>query len=136
MKIDVENPNPGATFYFDENDKKGGHITVRVLSAAKLEEITNKCRQKRIEVKGSPPTRFEYLDFKKGGEKKEFELTWDYCLVGWDQVVDANNQQITCTPENKVSLMRESPVFSTFVMGCVAKINIAMKLNKEDLEGN
>jgi len=136
MKIDLKNMNPGVTFYLHDADIKGGHIILRVLSGEKLEEITNRCRQKRIEVKGSPPTRFEYLDFKKGGEEKEFELTWDYCLIGWEGVVDANGVAIPCTPENKVFLMKGSPKFSTFVMSCVKKVNAEMLIYQEDLEGN
>jgi hypothetical protein len=136
MKIDLKNPNPGVTFYFDESDKKGGGITLRILSGAKLEAITNQCRQKRVEVKGSPPTRFEYLDFKKNGEDKEFELTWDYCLMSWHEVIDESGKAIDCTPENKVMLMRESPMFSSFVMDCVRKVNITNKVLAEDLEGN
>ena len=65
MKIDLENPNPGTTFYFDEADPDGGHIVLRVLNQAKLQEISNTCRIKRVEVKGNPPSRFEILDFKK-----------------------------------------------------------------------
>ena len=136
MKIDLKNLNPGVTFYFDESDKKGGHVILRILSGAKLDAITNQCRQKRVEVKGSPPTRFEYLDFKKGGEDKEFELTWDYCLMSWQKVVDEDGKDIPCTPENKAILMRESPMFSSFVMDCVRKVNIANKVQVEDLEGN
>ena len=136
MQIDTGNPNPGVTFYFDENDKEGGHIIVRVLNAEKLQEITNRCRQKRVEVKGSPPTRFEYLDYKKGGEDKEFELTWDYCIIDWSQVIDKNKKEIPCTSENKVHLMKQSPQVSGFVMDCVAKVNAAMRLKEEDLEGN
>ena len=136
MQIDLKNLNPGVVFYFDEDDKKGGHVILRVLYGAKLEVLTNQCRQKRVEVKGSPPTRFEYLDFKKNGEDKEFELTWDYCIMKWENVIDANGVQIECTPENKVLLMRESPKFSSFVMDCVAKVNIANRVQSEDLEGN
>lgn len=136
MKIDLENMNPGVTFYFDKADEAGGHIVLRVLSGKTLEKITNRCRQKRIEVKGSPPTRFEYLDFKKGGEEKEFELTWDYCLMDWQGVVDKNGTDIPCTPENKILLMKGSPMFSKFVMDCVGKVNAEMALHDEDLEGN
>jgi hypothetical protein len=136
MKIDLKNPNPGVTFYFDESDKKEGHIVLRVLNGAKLEKITNQCRQKRVEVKGSPPTRFEYLDFKKNGEDKEFEMTWDYCIMSWEKVIDGDGKDIPCSPESKVNLMRESPMFSSFVMDCVRKVNISNKIQDEDLEGN
>jgi len=136
MKIDLKNMNPGMTIYFDDEDIKGGYVILRVLSGEKLEEITNRCRQKRIEVKGTPPTRFEYLDFKKGGEEKEFELTWDYCLIDWEGVIDANGAAIPCTPENKVFLMKGSPKFSKFVMDGVRKVATALSIHGEGLEGN
>jgi len=136
MKIDLENPNPGVTFFFNEVDKSEGFIVLRVLNNQKLEEITNRCRTKRVEVKGSPPTRFEYLDFKKGGEEKEFELTWDYCIREWGQVVDAKEVEIPCTAENKVVLMRTSPPFSSYVMKCIRTINAEEEKHEEDLEGN
>lgn len=136
MKIDLENPNPGVTFYFNDEDESEGHIVLRVLSGEVLESITNRCRTKRVEVKGSPPTRFEYLDFKKGGEEKEFELTWDYCIQSWSQVVDAKGAEIPCTPENKVFLMKQSPQFSSYVMKCVREINLEAQQRDEDLEGN
>ena len=136
MKIDLENPNPGVTFFFNEVDKSEGFIVLRVLNNQKLEEITNRCRTKRVEVKGSPPTRFEYLDFKKGGEEKEFELTWDYCIREWGQIVDAKEVEIPCTAENKVVLMRTSPPFSSYVMKCIRTINAEEEKHEEDLEGN
>ena len=136
MKIDLENPNPGVTFYFNGKDKGEGYITLRVLSNEKLEEITNRCRIKRVEVKGNPPTRFEYLDFKTGGEAKEFELTWDYCIADWSQVIDAKDKEIPCTPENKVTLMRSAPKFSSYVLKCIREMSIEKEVHEKELEGN
>ena len=140
MQIDLDNMNPGTFFPFDENpvgeeEKKEG-VLLRILTAGKLEEITNRCRTKKIEVKGSPPARFEVFDFKKGGEEKEFELTWDYCIMDWVGVIDKDDKEIPCTPENKILLMKDSIRFSTFINEGIKKINAQFKVYEEDKEIN
>jgi hypothetical protein len=138
MQIDLDNMNPGTFFPFDEEDeeKKKEGVLLRVLTAGILEEITNKCRIKKIEVRGNPAARFEVLEFKKGGEEKEFELTWDYCIMEWSGVIDKLEKEIPCTPENKVALMKDSIQFSTFINEAIRKINVQHKAHEEDLETN
>ena len=140
MQIDLDNMNPGTFFPFDEEtedeEKKKEGVLMRILTAGRLEEITKKCRIKKVEVKGNPPSRFEVLEFKKGGEDKEFELTWDYCLMDWSGVVDKVGKDIPCTPENKILLMKDSIQFSVFVNSGIKEINAQLKIHEEDLEKN
>ena len=136
MKINLEEMNPATIFYFDEEDKDGGHVALRTLNGEKLEEINKRCRVRKVEVRGTPPTRFETLDFKPGGEEKEFEMTWDYCIVDWKGVVNHEGKEIPCNPENKVKLMKGSPRFSSFITKCARKLNTALDQYEEDLEKN
>ena len=140
MKIDLDEMNPGVFFPFnpnsvDEKDADEG-ITLRVMNGEKLDEINKVCRIKRTEVKGNPPSRFEFLDFKEGGEEKEFEMTWDYCIMDWKGVVDSSGKEIPCNTKNKVRLMNGSPRFSSFVSACAKKLNEVNKNYEEGLEKN
>ena len=135
MQVDMQDLNPGVFFPFDESNKKDG-ITLRVMNTKELERIFLRTQVKKVEVKGNPPSRFNYSEYKKGGEEKEYEMTWDYCLVDWKGVVDSDGKEIPCTAKTKVALMSQSHKFSTFVTACANKLNEEGRLYREELEGN
>jgi len=135
FKINLEELNPGTFFSFDKENPDEG-ITLRVLNHEALNEISKKTQIRRSEVKGDPPTRFDYMEYREGGQEKEFALTWDYCIIDWKGVVDQNGNEIPCTSENKVKLMSGSVSFSDFVVKCTRKLNEA-SINQEKVrEGN
>lgn len=136
MKINLDNLNPGTFFPFEEDNPEEGGVTLRVLTAEKLEEIFKKTQIRKAEYKGSPPSRFVFSEYKKGGEEKEFELTWDYCILDWSGVVNAAGEEIPCNSQNKILLMKGSPKFSSFITNCVDKINEAAGIYEEELEKN
>lgn len=135
MKFNLDDLNPGTFFPFDEEEPEDG-ITLRVLNQEVLEKIDKVCRVRKSQIGGNPPSRFTYLDFKPGGEEKQFEMTWDYCIMEWKGVVDNDGKPIPCTTENKVKLMKGSQQFASFVTKCAAKLNEALGVQEETLEGN
>jgi hypothetical protein len=135
MQVDMKDLNPGVFFPFDEDNEKDG-ITLRVMNTKELERIFLRTQVKKVEVKGNPPSRFTYSEYKKDGEEKEFEMTWDYCIMDWKGVIGADGKEIPCTSTNKVALMSQSHKFSSFVTSCAKKINEESKVYTEELEGN
>ena len=93
--------NVSTKFYFDENNKKAGYIEMRLMGVETLREINKRTTKKRIEYKRGQ--RFEVDD---KNEDLENELIWDYCITGWDNLVDAEGKVEKCTKENKVKYSR------------------------------
>lgn len=139
MEVNFDELNPGTFFPFDEDaetpEAKKEGVTLRVLTQEKLDEIRRKTQKKLSKIAGSPPRHITYYEYKTGGEEEEFMLTWDYCIINWHGVT-SKGQQIPCTTENKVKLMKGSPEFSGFILKCSTKLNQAMGLEEEELEKN
>lgn len=117
MQFDLENLNPGAWFDLVEGKPKDGRICLRVCNGKALEAIRAKTVKARVEYRGGQ--RFEYADIK---EDLHSELVWDYCIVDWENIQDAEGNPIPCTRANKVKLMRGSILFSRVVSGALARL--------------
>jgi hypothetical protein len=111
FQVDLDNPNPGTIFYFNEDTPDDGNITLRVCNGDALRKIEKKTTKKTEVFRRNQ--RFKDVEVD---EDLQQELIWDYCIVDWVGVVDAKNTEIPCVQENKVRLMRFSPVFSAMVM--------------------
>ena len=124
MKFDLENLNPGTWFYFvDEDDGTVSELTagvcLRIAPPAEVRRITAAC-----EKKGKTP---DLAKFDR--------LLWDYCIVDWQGIEDANGESIECTPDSKVALMGGAPDFSRFVSEKLAELR-ETQLSERDLEKN
>jgi len=106
--------NPGKWFDIGE----GASVCLRVSTNTKLRQIT-----KQSEKKGKQdPEVFE-------------RLLWDYCILDWQGLQDADGVEIECTPDNKALLMGGAPDFAQFVAERLAELREA-KLSDRDLEKN
>lgn len=130
MDFNLDNLNPGATFYFDDADPKRGSVTLRACPADVSSDMEKKTTTRRIEYKRGQ--RFEVVDRR---EEKWKELFYDYVIVGWEDV-KANGKPLECNAANKLTLMGKSPVFATFVADCLEKLNNNMLERKELVEKN
>lgn len=108
MRFDLE--NAGTWFYFDENEPEKGGVCVRVCTAEELERIEKASSKKKVEYKHGQ--RFEVKDVN---DRKYDKLLWDFCIVDWDNVQDGDGNEMQCTAENKVVIMKKSLAFSRFV---------------------
>jgi hypothetical protein len=109
-KLSMAEPNPGIWFKFDDNDPESGEVGIRPLNAAKREEIRKRAIKKRVEYKHGQ--RFEVEDVN---DDLFSELLWDYSITDWTGLVDDDGNEIPCTPEKKVFLMKNHVGFARFI---------------------
>lgn len=122
MRFDMENLNPGT--WFDLPDE--GRICIKNLSLEDSDEIRVKTVKKTVEYKNGSRYEAENID-----EKKASDMTWDKMIVDWEKIYDAKGDEVKCTRENKIKLLRGSPSFATCVMDCFKKLNIAVDAETE-----
>lgn len=130
-KFSLKNPNPGAWFSFDEADPGTGKICLRAANRATLGSIEKAHAKKRIEYKHGQ--RFEVRDVDSEGYSKAL---WDYCIVGWEGLLDDDGKKIECTTDIKYVLMTENIGFATFVGGCLDKLGEERDAIRERAEKN
>ena len=115
MKFDLNDLNPGAWFTFPEGD---GKVCLRVCDIDVLDEIRKQTVVKGVEYKKGQ--RFEFHNDNPGLER---ELTYDYCIMDWKNINDANGKPIPCDRKMKKLLMGKSVEFSSFIVECLSKLN-------------
>lgn len=121
MKFDFSNLNPGTWFDFD-NDKDGGKVCLKILSAEDSQKVRDQCIKKENIYRDGKQYINENLN-----EKLFVEMVWDICIVGWENIFDAENKPIPCTKEFKLVLMNKSVKFAEFVTG---KLNLLRELKE------
>ena len=124
MKFDLENINPGTWFDFPDGE---GRICIRVCALGDLEKIYKITRKPKIEYKRQG--RYEYEIINK---QLEDELSWDFAIVDWEEVFDADGKVIKCTLENKAMLMRKSVTFANFIATCLEDLERIMAQEDEE----
>lgn len=133
MQIDLEKLNPGT--WFDLTG--GGRICLRVCSGDDYRAIIDQAVRRKSEVVFDPKTGKPHrLISDETDERKLSELLWDFCIVDWAYIVDANGQQIPCNKEMKLLLMGRSPDFFSMVSGHLHKLRSVERQEAEDLEKN
>jgi hypothetical protein len=130
-KFSLKDPNPGTWFSFNEADPESGKICIRVMNAAKMQEITKATTKKRTEYKQGQ--RFEVAEVL---EEKRSQMLWDYSIADWERLEDDDGKPIPCTAENKAKLMLENIGFSSFVSACISKLNADIDAIRENVEKN
>ncbi len=130
-KFSLKDPNPGVWFLFDENDLNSGRICIRVLNAAKGQEIAKATTKKRTEYKSGQ--RFEVSEVD---EDRRSQMLWEYTIIDWERLEDDEGKLIACNPENRSKLMLENIKFSLFVGICISKLNAEYETQREAIEKN
>lgn len=124
--------------WFDiPNDPDNASACLRIPGLGALKKINKKTASKKTEYKklgrGNNYQRFEYDD---PDEEKREELIWDYCIVDWKDIFDADGTKLECTTENKVRLMNGSIVFALFVADSLELLTASQTEKQEDEEKN
>jgi len=128
MKIDLENINPGTWFDFSDGE---GRICLRICAIEDLELIRKQTRKKKIEYKRGQ--RFEYEEINN---RLEDDKVWDFAIMDWKGVYDADDKEIKCTKENKIMLMRQSVEFANFIAKCLEDLEKIIGQENEEAEKN
>ena len=124
--FNLKDLNPGTWF----DVEGGGRICLRVCGADKLREIRKQTVKKQKEYKNG-----QRFVFEETNEDLQSKLIWDYCIVTWENFLDAAGKPIPCNAENKSTLMGNSPFFSKIVANDMKKL--AVEENEdEELEKN
>lgn len=117
--------NPGTWFDIDG----GGKICLRVCGSDKLREIRKQTVKKKSEYKKGGRFEFDVID-----EDLQSKLIWDFCIVAWENLFDANGQQIPCNSDTKNALMGQSPAFSKIVTDAMKKLTDMESDEEEETE--
>ena len=123
MKFDLDNLNPGTWFDLDG----GGRICLHSLSTEEAIAISKKTTKPKVEYKNNQRFAYEEVD-----EDKQFSLMWDAVIVDWEGVETADRKPLECTTDNKLKLMRKSPVFARTVRGFLEKLTELEAADKEE----
>lgn len=110
MKFDIDNLNPPAWFDAPVKDDPA-RILLRIGSVEDVEKIRKKVTNRRVEYKRGQRFVVEEID-----EEALSEETWKSAILDWEGIYDSNNNPIPCTDEMKLKLMREEPIFSSWVV--------------------
>lgn len=117
--------------FFNEDKEEEGFIELRSLTVEKSKEISKKTTKTKFEFK-----RGQRFEVETVNQKLREELTWDYCIGAWENVIDDNGKEYENTKENKVLLMNNSNAFSTFVAEGLEEIDTAESDHAEVTEKN
>lgn len=123
MKFDFGNLNPGTWFDLDG----GGRICLRSLSTEEAIAISKKTTKTKVEYKAGQRFSFEETD-----DDKQFSLMWDAVIIAWEGVETADGKELECNTENKLKLMKKSPVFARMIRGFAEKLTELDAAEKEE----
>jgi len=133
MIIDLDKLNVGTWFSMEG----GGQVCIRVCAGDDYRMIRDQVVKVRSEIVFDPKTRqAQRLKEEVIDDRLLTELLWDFCIVEWKDLYDANEKPIPCTREMKSLLMGRSPKFFTFVSGCLDRLREIESAEAEALEKN
>lgn len=145
MKFDLEKSGEWFTFFESEITQNGetkyhppiadaGRVCFRISDTEAIEQIYAKTRKKTSEFVLNPKTRqmekVKSYDQTPEQERVEREMIWDYAIVAWENILDANGKDIPCTLENKMKLMN-IPQFARFAGRCLQIVTGATEAEAE-----
>jgi hypothetical protein len=131
MRFDLNELNPGAWFDVVEGKPEEGRICLRVANGEAIDDIRAQTIKKKVEYR-----RGQRFETEEVNDKLYSELLWDYTIVGWEGIADAEGKEIPCTRANKSKLMRGSLVFQRIVADNLDKLNEDLIKQQEAEEKN
>lgn len=140
MPIDLQNLNIGKRFFWPESGDAEEWVEFRLVP-----DEVNREFFKQIGIKPSRQVVFDnksrqaqiVKDFELNDKQQEqfFELTWDYSISKW-YFVTPDGDEIPCTKENKMLLMKNEPRFSVWANQCVDSMKDALQDVSKSAEKN
>lgn len=131
MKLNLEDLNPGTFFPFEEGSDDKGGVTIRLANSEILDEIAKRCTKTKFEYR-----RGQRFEITTVDEELKGEILWNYVIIDWSGLFDLQGNDIPCTKENKLMLMKKSVKFSSFVSKSVEALSEKISEYNEDLEKN
>lgn len=128
MKFNLDDLNPAAWF---DHPTENGRIQVRALSVEELQKINKKTTRTKIEYRRGQRFEVEIVD-----QEENQNLTWDYCITDWENILDQDENPMPCTLENKKLLMRKAPKFAGWVTDCLNQLGEDNSQRQEEAEKN
>lgn len=135
--FDFNNLNPTGRYYWEDNGKPTGEwVDFRLLSDKKAEELRKLAGIKQAveyrRVGKGGPQRFEFMDTKEEKVLAFLEFQIDYQIGDW-HLLNKEKKEVSCTKENKIKLVRESPIFSNWMDECLTQMGKdAIRINEEE----
>lgn len=131
MKFNLKDLNPGTKFYFDDDSPEEGYVIFRICNGTALDAIEAATTKKKYEYKKG--ARYEAVEVD---HKKRTHQIWDYCIVDWSGIEDADGVAIPCTTENKILLMSGSIQFAKFFSNSMDALNTLLSEIEVESEKN
>lgn len=128
MRFDLDDLNPGIWVDHPIHDAR---IQLRALTVEELEKIRKKTVKTKLEFKRGQRFEVDVTD-----EQESQKLTWDYCIVDWENILDGNGNPMECNTENKLLLMRRSAKFASWVTDSLAMVTDDHVERQESAEKN
>ena len=127
----------GVTVY-DDPLPSAGRVCVRSMTE-KVKELLA-IRKKKSEFVLNPESRsmerVTYFDDEDSAQTEKYSADiWDYVIVSWENLKTAKGEDIACTRENKIKLMRV-PIFNRFIARCLQLIQSSGIVAAENAEKN
>ena len=129
--IDISDEKTGSWFDMDG----GGRIQLRTMTLDALKDTRKQTVKKKVEYK-RVEGRAERFDVEEINDELQNELFWDYVVMAWENLLDAKEQQIPCTKENKMLLMMRSAKFVKFVTDALRTLSDDETAQAEATEKN
>lgn len=131
MIVDLEDKEVAGTFELPG----GGKIHLRLRNEADEKKIRAACITSAVEY---PLLDGKYQRFES--EKTDVDLYYamgtDANISGWEGILDKNEKPIPCTLENKVLLMKLSPVFRDAVSAGIKALKEKEEKEAKESEKN
>lgn len=125
--FNLDNLNPGKWYEMEG----GGEICLRVCAGDDYKAIRKQTVRRKVEWKMGTRVEYDITD-----DEKQSELLWDFSIVDWKNIFDANKVEIPCNKENKKLLMGKSLFFSKFVSDKLSEMTEELAEVKEEEEKN
>lgn len=131
MPWDIEDLNPVTRFYYGDEDQQIGDgdkskewVELRVAADEDTERMRKQAGIKqKVEYRNvrGRAQRLEFLDSNEQKINTFSDLLNDFTIVDW-YLFDKQGQEIPCTKENKLKLMKGSPMFAAWIASCTEQI--------------
>ena len=129
----------GEVKYIDPEPDEPCRVKFRLADADFIEKMQAETRKEVVERVLNPKTRqmerIKDYDQTPTQRKAEREMVWGNAIMEWEGVLDVNEDEVSCTLENKM-LMMNIPIFSRYAIRCLQLISGEASEEKEALRGN
>ena len=123
--FDLENLNPATKFFWPNSDNKEW-VELRIAADEDLLAMRKRLGIKeKVEYPVNPETRqvnrVVGTNVDEGRSRAINDELTDFCIADW-LLLDAAGNQIPCTRENKLKLVKGHPPFAKWIVDCLNEL--------------